>query len=284
MMTFKRIRDLNLLFLLTSTTSLCQERVSQEYITFGNLLKNPIEIEVIEDGSKVDFFAKNTSFHPYTVTIEFKTLDNLSPNDRILKTIARPGQNRIRSFTITDPQIPHRYIYSLKYSMGDQYSKIDKDYPYVVPIGKSNKAIRIINNAFSCQVLDTVFAIRKGIVTSAPIDQNQYDRIYDNSVEVRHNDGSIGIYKHVRLINNLSVGNVILPYQPIGILEVQYLQIELLQLSKTGQLSSIPIKYALEGSFNLSLNQLNGLIPNHPKLVIEQEMTKMEKRKYQMKK
>jgi hypothetical protein len=82
--------------------------------------------------------------------------------------------------------------------------RLHKSSPYLVPIGK-NKTVEFLTTSdggspkisidqFVLNIGDTVFNSRKGVVTALPYNLTEIDRIIDNSLEIRHEDGTIAVY------------------------------------------------------------------------------------------
>lgn len=254
----------------------------QEQLSFSNQLKNPVEVQVEAIDDKISFVAINNSYYPYTVIIEFKRFVNLTPQDRFLKSVAYKGRTNLRTYTILDPTAGHEYIYNVTYHIGDIYAKMSRDFLYAVPL-KSKKTIQVSDNVHLGNLSDTICAIRKGVITAIANDGGQYDRISKNSIEVLHKDGTIAIYTNVKLMDDLAIGQVVLPGQVIGILAAQHLKIELLHILDKGVLAEEGIKYSLDGKTALSVSQLDKLKVEHPLLLVEREMTKSERKTYQKK-
>jgi hypothetical protein len=268
-----------LIFVSTSPFSFSQEIEQQQQLSFSGKLNKPIEIQVEDDNGRITFVALNSSYYPYTVILEFNTFTNLSPQDRFLKAVAFKGRTNLRSYTVKDPTVGHDYMYTVTYFIGDVYAKIDKDYLYTVPL-TANQKIGVTNTMYLGKMADTICAIRKGVITAVANDNENYDRIEKNSIEVLHKDGTIAIYKNVALLNNLARGQVVVPGQAIGILRAPFLKMTLLHIVDNGILREEAIKYTLDGKQVLSVSQLHDQVVQHPPLVVEREMSKSEKKAY----
>ena len=283
-----------LLLLLTFESSilLAQSFEKQELITFDSRVNKPIELEVVRNRDQLSFYADNKSFYPYRLVLEFTTFRNLSPSMSSEEFTLHPGRNLLFKLMVTDPQQAPAYSYSIRYRMGDPNEKADENFIYLFP-SKKGKALEkdvvtqsntrfTFRGTFKVQKGDTLFAVRKGIVTALPNMEKITDRILRNSLEARHADGTIAVYSNVDP-NLLFVeyGDKIFPGQPIGIVgNLNFLRVSIYKFIEEGKLARIDIKYAVDGTKSLTFSEISKIVVEHPEPIIEKELSDREIKKF----
>ena len=282
-----------LLLLLTIESSVlfAQSFQKQDLITFDSRVNKPITTEVIRTRETLSFYADNKSYYPYRLEFVFTSFRNLSPTMSSEEFILHPGRNLLFKLTVPDPSQSPVYSYSIRYRMGDPNEKADENFIYLFP-GKKGKTLEkdistqsgtriIYRGTFKEQKGDTVFAVRKGIVTALPDMKQVTDRILKTTLEARHADGTIAVYSNVDP-NLLFVqyGDKIFPGQPIGIVgELNFLRVNVYRFIDEGKLAGIDIKYAVDGTSSLTFNEVSKILVEHPETIIEKELTDREIKK-----
>ncbi|HLF33629.1 MAG TPA: hypothetical protein VI583_05305, partial [Cyclobacteriaceae bacterium] len=272
---------------------LAQDNVIQDSIDqpFIQRDKDPVSIAVHRINNQFNFFANNPSYYPYRLTMNFSGIINLMPIITSETFILKTGQNRLLTFNVADPSIPNfHYDLSVKEIIGDTTIIADFNYPYLFPIrnpikaGKENPGAYFYGDVFDLNDNDTIYAMRKGIVTALPGRGLQYDRVYaDRTLEVYHADGTIMTYKNIDPQNLfMNAGEYVYPGQPMGIINSgNDLEVELFQINSNGRLKRMEIYYYSGESKNYLLDEIrNYSITNLPDSIVMKEMTEREIRMY----
>ena len=281
-----------LLVILESFVLCAQSFEKQELTTFGGRLDNPLTTEVIRTREVLSFYADNKSYYPYRLELEFNTFRNLTPLMSKGEYTLHPGRNLLFKLTISDPTQSPNYGFSIRYRMGDPNDKADENFNYLFPIGKGRTLKRhavvvsntsfIYRGTFNSQKGDTVFAVRKGIVTAMPTMNEKADRIMKNSLEVRQADGTIAVYSNVDANNPfVQYGEKIFPGQPIGIVgELEFIRVNVYKFLEESKLVGIDIKYAMSESSSMTFNEFKETLVEYPPAIIEKELTDREIKKF----
>jgi hypothetical protein len=258
---------------------------------FGSRVRNAVTLDVRTDDNNIYFNVINKSYFPYTFEIKFGDFRNLSPREFFKKTTLQPGNNRLFNFKIVDPQEAPVLSYETKYYMAKSNAGEEKFSPYLIPISK-NKTVEFqkINNNGSTEIYlnyfvmntgDTVYCSRKGRVTAVPDNSNDIDRIISgNSLEIRHDDGTIAVY--IGLNQIVKIGQDVYPGQPVGIISVsKLLKFSIFEILDEGQIKSIDILYSADDNKMIPSQNLMGVKVAHSDEVIRKEMSKKEISKYE---
>jgi hypothetical protein len=265
-----------------------QDSVDQSFIQRD---RDPISIAVHRINNQFNFFANNPSYYPYRLVMNFSGIINLMPIINSQSFILKTGQNRLLTFNVADPSIPNfHYDLSVKEIIGDTTVTADTNYPYLFPIRDPKKARKenlreyYYGDVFDLNDNDTIYAMRKGIVTALPGRGIQTDRVYaDRTLEVYHADGTIMTYKNIDPQNLfINAGEFVYPGQPMGIINSgNDLEVELFQINSNGRLKRIVIYYYSGESRNYLLTEFRkDFITNSPDSIVMKEMTEREIRMY----
>jgi len=268
------------------------ESVDQETI-FGSRIKNPVVMDVRTEGNSIYFNARNNSYFPYILEIKFGDFRNLSPRVFEKKTTLLPGNNRLFTFKIINPEEAPVLGYQTRYYMA-KTSEGDRFNPYLVPIGKGKTVEfriskeegrnNIYLNQFVMNVGDTVFNSRKGTITALPGKTGDMDRILgNNSLEILHADGTIAAYTGLNTATtHLKQGSEVYPGQPLGIIgNPNELIFQVFEILDEGRIRSIDILYSEKDQKMISSQNLVGIKVIHPDGIVTKEMTKKEKARYE---
>ncbi|MBK8504957.1 MAG: carboxypeptidase-like regulatory domain-containing protein [Saprospiraceae bacterium] len=260
---------------------------------FDSRMEEPIHIIVQRDENRFTFVGKNHSYYPYHLTLNFSGMLNLEPLSGSTSYTVYPGEHRLLSFSVVDPSIDnYHYELSTEESIGDPALKAQSLFDYLIPVGGGKfyhkhkmepKLDQEAYETFSLAEGDTVYTMRKGIITYSPNSNQSKDRIDGvGSVEILHQDGTIMVY------NNLDpsqlfykAGDIALPGSPLGLIDSQkFVGVELYELSASEMLRKIPIHYySANGQKLLYLDLVEGDRIEYPESVLLQELTEKERRK-----
>jgi hypothetical protein len=266
----------------------------EQIVTFSSRIDNPIKIEVEKQDNQIIFLATNRSMYPYGVEIEFIYLQNLSPYMTLHKTTVLPGKSRLFSLQIKNKEHGFNYNYSSKYYLASNKDfPIKKDHPYLIPISPG-KPIKLYTPKWSTNTFfegyfgtnpgDTIYCMRKGIVTAIPDMYHESDRLSQNkSLEIRHLDGSVMVYENL-LPDSVSVklGQTIYPGQPVGISGTDgYIHINLYEYLEQGKFRNTRLLYVYDSLSAKPFHpELDKKLVVHPYNICIKEMTKREIKKY----
>jgi len=281
------------LFLLANANYSYSQITDVEQVSLFSTRKiSPIVLDVKSDTSYIYFNAKNNSFYPYVLEIKFDEFRNLSPRVFDKKTVLLPGLNRLFTFKIIDKTEAPALSYQIKYYLSNTTSTEKRFSPYLIPIGK-NKVVEFLQikqeespktfiDQFVMSTGDTVFCARKGVVTALPDNQDEVDRIIGNSVEIRHDDGTIAVYLGLNPETKMVfLGQKVFPGQPVGrIGNSKILTFKVFEIQNEGKVASFDIFYPGPDNKLLSPYNIRGLKSIFPEEVIIKEMTKKEISKY----
>lgn len=275
-----------------ATSSFTQKTTVEQVTLFSSRIHSPIVFDVKSDTNNIYFNIYNKSLFPYGLEINFKECRNLSPQVYNKKTVVQPGFNRLFTFKIIDKYVSPGLSYETKYYLAKTETTEDKFNQYLIPIGK-HKTVKLLqlnqegsNQTFVDQYImnygDTVFCARKGFVTATPNNHDEIDRVMENSLEIRHDDGSIAVYLGLDpTITMVSMGQKVFPSQPLGkIGNSKLLTFKVFEIQDEGKLLSFDIFYSGPDNKFLSQYKINGTRVVFPIEVIKKEMTKREMTKY----
>jgi hypothetical protein len=267
--------------------------VSAQYIeeqisTFSSRMANPVIVDVRNNGREFTFTAENSSFYPYHIEIQFTNFVNLSPLMSDYKTDIYHGKTVLFKLTVMDIGAYHDYSYNLQYMIGYSHKKAGINYPNPIPHGevKEIKLSHIINgrdttffrNMFMLNTGDTIFCMRKGIVTNILSSGDKFDRLLKSgNVEVIHSDGTVATYSVPGEYNILVVpGQQVYPLQPLMILKKPgNLTVQMCEINNAS-VKSIAFIFEQETSKG---GNLNGKIVKHVMFNTKMELTDKEKKK-----
>jgi len=266
----------------------------EQFTIFGSRIKNPVVLDVRTDKNNIYFNVNNKSPYPYIFEVKFGDFRNLSPRTFDKKTTLLPGNNRLFTFKIIDPNEAPVLSYQTKYYLAKTNSGEERFKPYLIPIG-NNKTLEFLTTTkdgltkiyldqFLMNIGDTVFNSRKGIVTALPDNADESDRIIGKySLEIRHDDGTIAVYFGlIDVINDIRLGQKVFPAQPIGIIgNAKLLTFRVFEVQDEGNVKSFNISYSGLDNQVVSYKNFNGTKVIYPDEIIKKEMTKKEISKYE---
>lgn len=264
--------------------------IGHTYIS-ESTVDNPVEVEVIRNGSQYLLYAMNKTYYPFLLEIKMTDIINLVPTQIYNSFEAYPGTNELITFTARDPSQPNSYNLNFSFSIGIPSKDVDFEYPYLMPLkgafefqtteGDSNL---IRYNYFKISAGDTIFAMRKGIIAAVP---NMFEgniRISDKeSLEIIHRDGTIMIYENLDPdFIFVKPERIVYPGQAIGIIKNNLALAVILVLNKgENKFEVLDFYYYLDENsaepFSIDLKNVKIL---HPVELITREMSKKELKKY----
>lgn len=260
---------------------------------FSSRMDEPMDITVHRDQNRLTFFAKNQSYYPYRLSMHFSRILNLQPLIRTREYIIYPGSQKLLEFNVVDPSLDHyHYELTIEEKIGDTTAtELSLNFPYLMPIGDS-KPFRIPSSvelnvtensdAFALNEGDSVYAMRKGVVTCLPNSIKKIDRIMEKgSLEILHQDGTVMTYKNLDPASVvLKEGVIVFPGDALGTVNhVKALEVSLFAVLPSEELKNLPIQYHLNDETRVSYSQIpDGMRAVYPKAIIELEKTEKERK------
>lgn len=277
----RNILSLLVAFVVVQTSHAQVEKVDQ--IVFSHVVKRPIEIDVVKKGDVMEFYAVNKTLFPYQLEISFSLFVNLDgPNS--YSDIIGHGRNRLFSLRIRDKSANPNYQYSIRYKMGDPRKEADVDFPYLIPFsGDHVTPSRQFIRYFEVAEGDSVVAPRKGIVTSVPESEQEGNKLFTNTLEILHADGSVAIFKNLKKeFLKVKEGDKVYPGQLLATLPQQMIVgVLLYQFSAEGRASAFDHKYVVSENNVVESTKLKVTDFDHPISIISKELNKREVKKLQ---
>lgn len=269
----------------------CQYTLSGSY-TFGTWITDPIEMDVKRANDKISFNATNRSLFDYTLIINFTNLQNVFPMVFMREIKLHPGYNNLFDLTIKNSNQGVSYEYSIRYSMRLAKNP-DLTFPYLVPVAKGRivyliTAIdgnekKLVVNQFKTQEGDTIFAMRRGLVTALPEDNGKVDRIFKSgSLEVLQPDGTLAIYRGIKVTPAVRLGHQVFAGQPIGLANNKgFLTITVLTSIENLKFKEVPVMYSTEPGKIISQESIDGVKVLFPEDVLKKELAQKELKKFE---
>ncbi|WP_289028780.1 hypothetical protein, partial [uncultured Algoriphagus sp.] len=207
----------------------------------AGLLQAQVQIVADQDMEKnLTLIAYNTSEIPYTIQIEFVSLENLKSlqGDLIFK-VARPGKTNLVNLQSIYINEKTSFNYRTQLFKGEYLPNTTSDFPYLVPfengvtfsmrriIPKANPAIPVENLPYTGVLFFTdsptqICAPRKGIVSEMRMDlattsEEIADFESENFIEIYHQDGTFSRLSGLKEgSEKVSIGEMVIPGQIIA--------------------------------------------------------------------
>ena len=207
-------------------------------MSFGQ--RDIIEVDyIINNDKSVSFNYKKNRPGSYFLILEFNSLNNTRANT--FKRVINSPSGSLTKLKPTNPDEGIGFRYSFKYYKGNLNSKIQYDYPYILPFDKgttnfANELYSLENTylkkdlpknwksySFEFENSEIIRAIRKGIVIEVINKfKSKSDKVYSyysekNSIEIEHKDGSIASYKGFGDNQiNVKIGQLVFPQTKLG--------------------------------------------------------------------
>jgi hypothetical protein len=259
---------------------------------FHSRMDEPIEITLHREANRLTFFANNVSHYPYRLRMDFSRILNLQPVVKTRDFTVYPGSQKLLDFNVADPTMDHfHYELTISETIGDAELQADLMYPYLLPIGpgrlvripdRSQAMSRAGTDEFVINTGDTVFAMRKGVISCLPFPDKKRDRIKgEGSLEIIHQDGSVMVYQNLDPAKIFyHEGEIIFPGQALGLLsDTNLLEVHLFEIELSEMLREIPIQYHIKSNSSLPYTRIPaGTRVEYPDLLLRQELTQKELR------
>ena len=240
--------------------------------SFGQ--KNIIDVDyVINNDNSVSFNYKKNAVGSYLVILEFSNLSNTRAQRRVSKILKNNYGSLFLKLKPINDENSIGFQYRTMYFKGSVNSKVNEDYPYILPFNKGDKITprdlysienRYLNEevpegwksySFTFNEKKEIKAIRKGIVTEIKdtytpdysIEASFYSE--QNSISIEHIDGTVATYKGFdKNTIQLKEGETVYPQTTLGQL-VKYDKRDIYRLYLT--------LYSYTTKDNISLFNLN---------------------------
>ncbi|WP_075350287.1 M23 family metallopeptidase [Algoriphagus marinus] len=282
-------------------------------ISFESIAQVTVNSERDKDGN-VLIFANNTQSIPYSVILNFTTLQNLtSTGGRVVTAIAPPGRVQLTKLRPTLVGQGTNLNYSYSFAKGNVYGKNKGEPIFLIPVAEgaevtAQQMTHIENNlgpnrsndeyvgvSFRFKEPTQIVAPRKGIIAEVKMSvssnkENLFFADSENHIEIYHEDGTItrlmvlkpGSEK-VKVGDQVFPGDILAESSGENYSSGLHVRMAVLKTEKDGsdkfKYNVIPVKFATDnGTFEVS--KLTELIVAHPKEVIEMEMNKKDLKKY----
>ncbi|TDQ19450.1 hypothetical protein DFQ04_1271 [Algoriphagus boseongensis] len=278
-----------------------------------NSLFAQVQIVAEQDQDRnLTLFSMNPEKIPYTIRIEFSSLENLeSMMGNIIFSVAEPGKStlvKLKSIYVNEKT---GFRYNTKLFKGDFTLPTQKDQPYLIPLEEGTKLsmrplIVQVNSSgpkssnppysgvgFFFEKPALVCAPRKGIISEIKMDKEvntsgPTDFESENYLEIYHQDGTFTRLSGLKANSQkASLGETVIPGQPIAeTIEQANPHVKMIQSRwEMGEMGMIwinfPIKILSASGESESSIPSEELISQHPKEVIILELDKKELKKFQ---
>jgi hypothetical protein len=284
-----------ILWLFKSHEAIAQSSTDNVDISFGIKAWDPVHIKVEDKkgsafSTPIVFTALNSTYYSFMLVIDFTQFDNLAPKPPAREIKLSHGINNLYTFSIHVPGQGYGYQYSYMYWLTPSDKIINEEFPYLIPL-KEGKEINAktnltgrITDSFTGKAGDTVYCMRRGLVTAVPRSVTMDFRLSNHDcLEVLHNDGTYMIYHYLSKSEAFTApGKIILPGQPIGIFsDSSYLMVTLKKIDEIKNLMvAQPIRYSTGKTGTVSFDQIDRTVKSvHPREVIIMEMKGRELKK-----
>jgi murein DD-endopeptidase MepM/ murein hydrolase activator NlpD len=282
----------------TFTFSVAQIKVESERDNDGNVL----------------IFATNTESIPYSVILNFSTLQNLATTGGgNVTAIAPPGRSQLTRLKPTIAGQSTSYNYSYSFGKGNVYGKSKADPVYLIPVAAGTKVTAIqmvhlenklgtnrsndehVGVSFRFEEPTSIVAPRKGIIAEVKMSNIEQKENLDfasseNYIEIYHEDGSITKLMVLKQgSEKVKVGDVVFPGDVLAESAGEnyrsglHVRLVTIRTEKDGvdkfKYSVIPTKFATPLG-NIEISKTLEIEVVHPKEIIELEMSKKELKKY----
>lgn len=293
----KSVKDCLFFFLLTIINignAASQASSDNHDINIGINKWDPVHVKVderkvTERNNTIKFLSTNSTYYIFKLLVDFEIFENLVPPPPKREIEITHGTNVLFSVNPHIPDKGYNYRYTYKYRLKSSDNQIDSQFPYLIPLSDGKIALSKktasgkLTDSFTGAKGDTVFAMRRGLVTSVPRIDNLDFRISGHScLEIMHQDGTFMIYNNLINVEDFtSPGKIILSGQPVGLIsDSTYIFVNLLKVSdKSNILISLPVSYAVGESETAYFSNIDGTKAIHFRSVIEKELNARDLKK-----
>lgn len=276
----------------------------------ANAQNKKIEITYEQTENGYDFYAENQNQAPYLVKVTFNSISNLRPSFNPKKELTvYTGRQRIFTLKKEREHASTNFNYKYSYRKGKLPVKLNPDFTYLIPL-KENRLTRTLKIAYVGEMLgtkgktpenwygvgftmykaDTVVAARSGEVINViqQINQTEEHLLMSkqrNLVEILHKDGTIGLYTLFKKEGVLvKEGEQVIAGQALGIIDSEHyengphLRFQVYYALAKGGYAYVAPKFHVD-EINQNLEFQKRYKVTHPKGVVEQELSKRQKKK-----
>jgi len=258
-----------------------------EDLYFQKRMPNAVAIDARREVNKVSLVAKNSSLYPYTITVHFIESRNvLQVPDSTRSFVVYPGTDVLMNFRIFDPSQSFDFDFRADKKIGDSGINPVLDFPYLIPVGEHKSVhlalpnlndTRDVEPAFRLSEGDSVYAMRKGVVTAVPATDQMIDRIASGSIEIRHADGTIMVYDNSDPSKVLvRPGETVYPGQPLGVASSAQFSVSLYQLQNEKP-EPLRILFYVDDNTIVPFSEIpDHAIVHYPLVIVGKEMNRKE--------
>jgi hypothetical protein len=201
------------------------------------------------------------------------------------------GTIRGQSIPPVNSDLPVDLSYKVSYQILPSTNE-KGDFTYIYPVGNHKNLKNYLyrtnettyRNMYRMKKGDTVYCMRKGILTNVIRNEGLSDRLGpEGSVEILHEDGTVMVYTGIsRNPETLKRGDIIFPGQPIGIMDEDenVLTTFLCYIQPDASVAQMNIKFPSDCFTTLFRSPDSDCIVTYPPDLIQSEMSKQEKKKY----
>lgn len=299
---FMKLLSIFLLFQLISIPAFAQITIETERDDNGNVL----------------FFSNNPEFVPYSVILNFATLQNLtSTGGGSVMGVAMPGRTRLATLKPTLAGQGTNYSFTFSFAKGNVYGKNKTESVYLIPVKEGVKVqaflMTTIENrlgrgevenpyrgvSFLFEEPTTIVAPRKGIVSEMKMQENPGSDNLDysnneNHIELYHEDGT---FTRIMVLKpgsqKVKLGQVVFPGDELAesagenYNSGRHVRMVCLRTEKDGtekfKYTNIPVKFSTPTG-NREISQTEKLEVVFPREIIILEMSKKELKMFEERK
>ena len=262
-------------------------------MTWGVENFDPVKVETDETdeayNQSVRFIARNTTHYPFLLKVVFRNVTNLAPRPSTKEMVIKHGTNQIITLVVATKDAGYGYEYSASYELYSEEGAADLTWPYLVPLrpGTVPRAAVLRGQRWQGRFIvspgDTIYCMRKGIVTALPdANKNDFRITSPDALEILHADGTVMTY--APLISRSFVdspGSTVLPGEPVGVAtDSAFVWVNLVEFMPGNMLTYPTVRYAIGESSSATFE---GIIDKaetvHPAGIIAKEKTKSELKK-----
>ncbi len=276
-----------------------------------------IETERDENGN-VLFFSKNPEIIPYSVILNFGTLQNLtSTGGGSVMGVAMPGRIRLATLKPTLAGQGTNYSFTYSFAKGNVYGKNKTEPVYLIPVKEGVKVqaflMTTIENrlgqdeiespyrgvSFRFEEPTTIVAPRKGVVSEIKMQENpgadnlDYNRS-ENHIEIYHEDGTFTRIMVLRPgSQKVKVGQMVFPGDELAesagenYNSGRHVRMVCLKTEKVGteklKYTIIPVKFSTPTGIH-EMAQSEEMEVSFPREIITMEMSKKEMKVFEERK
>ncbi|MCB0688972.1 MAG: hypothetical protein KDC53_20680 [Saprospiraceae bacterium] len=248
----------------------------------------PLDIYVSRNENRFSFYAFNRGYFPYQLKLNFSNILNLHPLITEKEYVVYPGRKQLLILDVVDRDVQN-YHYDLEISedIGDPELIAQDSFVYLTPVKKillngdqttGNKH----SNRFYGNFQDSIFAMRRGIITAIPGKLDDLDRIGgQNSLEILHGDGSVAVYTGIDSASiTFEPGASVFSGDFLGQIDKEgFVDVQVFKIEAREKLVLMPVRFYLGyGRIGNATESIPGLL-DYPEEILYRELSDRERRK-----